>query len=62
MTANQYRAAIERLGLSQVTAARFLGVSIRTSHKYANGDRIPVAIAKLLRLMIKLQLTPEDIQ
>ena len=30
MTANQYRSALDKLGLTQAGAAEFLGVSIRT--------------------------------
>jgi hypothetical protein len=62
MTAKQYRAAIASLGLSQVGAAEFLGISIRASHGYANDRPIPLAIAKLLRLMVRLQLTPKDVR
>ena len=49
MTANQYRNALDKLGLTQAGAAEFLGVSIRTSHGYANGEPIPEGYAKLLR-------------
>jgi hypothetical protein len=62
MTANQYRAVIERLGLTQGKAAKWLGISIRASHGYANGDPVPIAIAKLLRLMVRLDLKPEDVK
>jgi len=63
MTPNQYKKAIEALGLSQVRAGEFLGVSPRTSQGYALGEYpVPEAIAKLLRLMIKLKLTPEDVR
>lgn len=59
MTPNQYRAAIEKLGLSQVRAAAFLGVSPRTSQGYALGEYpVPEAIAKLLRLMIETGRKP----
>jgi hypothetical protein len=63
MTANQYRTALDKLGLSQGAAADFLGISIRTSHGYANGETpIPEAIAKLLRLMVRLELKPKDVK
>jgi transcriptional regulator with XRE-family HTH domain len=63
MTPTQYRAAIKRLGLSQHRAAEFFGVSPRTSQGYALGEYpVPAAIAKLLRLMTKLGLKPEDVQ
>jgi hypothetical protein len=63
MTANQYRSAIEKLGLSQVRAAAFLGVSPRTSQGYALGEYpVPEAIAKLLRLMVRLNLNPDEVR
>jgi DNA-binding transcriptional regulator YiaG len=62
MTPTQYRTALERLGLTQDAAAKFLVVSVRTSHGYANGQPIPEGYAKLLRLMIRLKLKPEDVQ
>ena len=61
MSCNQYRDAISRLGLSQGAAAAFLGVSIRTSWGYANGEPIPVGYAKLLRLMIERGIQPADV-
>ena len=62
MTANQYRAALSALGLSQAGAADFLGIGIRTSHGYANGEPIPEPTAKLFRLMVRLNLSPEDVK
>lgn len=62
MTSNQYRAALAALDLTQAGAAEFLGISIRSSHGYANGEPIPEAIAKLLRLMVKLKIKPEDVK
>jgi hypothetical protein len=62
MTPTQYRTALERLGLTQDSAAQFLDVSLRTSHGYANGSPIPESVAKLLRLMIRLRLSPEDVR
>lgn len=61
MTPTQYARAIEALGLTQDSAAQFLGVSLRTSHGYANSGPIPESVAKLLRLMIRLKLKPDDI-
>ena len=61
MTPTQYAAAIEKLGLSQRAAGKFLGVDERTSRKWIAGDaRIPESAAKLLRLMIRLNLKPDD--
>lgn len=62
MTSNQYRKAIEQLGMSQQAAADFLGVSLRTSQGYALDEYpVPEAIAKLLRLMVKLGLKPNEV-
>ena len=62
MTANHYRAALGELGLSQGAAADFLGISLRSSNGYANGAPIPEAIAKLLRLMVRLELKPSEVR
>lgn len=49
MTPTEYRAAIARLGLSQVKAGRLLGVDGRTSQKWALGERaVPPTVARLL--------------
>lgn len=62
MTPAALRAAIAKLGLSQEGIGRFLGhPSGRTVRRWLAGDRpVPVAVAKLLRIMIKLGLKPED--
>lgn len=62
MTAKQYRAAIAALGLSQVGAARFLGVGDRTSRRWAAGDEIPEVVELLLDMMIKHGFKPEDVK
>jgi hypothetical protein len=62
MTKNQYRKALKAIGLSQARAATFLGISLRTSQGYALGEYpIPEAIAKLLRLMVRLGLRPDEV-
>lgn len=62
MTPAQYRTALAKLEITQGEAAELLGVSIRTSHGYANGEPIPEGYAKLLRLMVNLGLKPEDVK
>lgn len=63
MTANQYRAAIDRLNLSQAQAAVFLGVSLKQSQRWANAHApVPEAVAKLLRLMLKLGLQADKVE
>lgn len=62
MTPKQYADAIERLGLSQRAAGAFLGVDERQSRRWIAGDSaIPESVAKLLRLMIRLKLSPNDV-
>jgi hypothetical protein len=62
MTPKQYIDAIGRLGLSQRAAGAFLGVDERQSRRWVAGDSaIPESVAKLLRLMIKLSINPEDV-
>lgn len=49
MTPAQYRAELKRLGLSVRGARHFLGVSERTSRRWANGvHRIPKSAAMTL--------------
>ncbi len=53
MTPDEYRAAIEKLGLSQIAAARLLGVDERTSRRWALGERdIPPPAVRFLRYLI----------
>jgi hypothetical protein len=63
MTPNQYKAHIASLGLSQEGAGDWLGIGRRTSQGYALGEYpVPEPIAKLLRLCVKLKLTPDDVK
>lgn len=63
MTPAQFRFALSRLGLTQVGAARLLGIDPRTARRYALGEReIPSPTAKLLRLAVAGKITPEDIE
>jgi len=61
MTANQYRAALAKLGLSQVGAARLLGVNEATSRRWARYGVTGVP-AVLLRLLAKGKITVEDVE
>lgn len=62
MTSTQYRAALSALGLSQAGAAEFLGLSLRTSQGYALGEYpVPESVAKLLRLMVRLNIKPDEV-
>jgi hypothetical protein len=58
MTGEQYRKAVEQLGLSVYASARALGINLRTAQRYAAGDSvIPPYIAKLLRALVALGRT-----
>jgi hypothetical protein len=63
VTPEQYRAAIAKLDLSQVAAARQFKVAARTSRRWALGEaRIPESVAMQLRTMIKHKIKPEDVK
>lgn len=63
MNADQYRAALIKLDMTQQSAADFLEVSLRTSQSYALGEvRIPGAVGKLLRLMIRRDIEPKEVR
>jgi hypothetical protein len=61
MTPKQYKSIIESLGLSQEAAGVWLGVSPRTGQNYA-AKGPPEPVAKLLRLMVKMELKPDDVK
>lgn len=62
MNKAQYRKSLDHLELSVVGAAPIFGISRRQSQRYAAGETpIPGPFAKLLRLMIKMKISPEDI-
>lgn len=61
MTPKQYKVIIDSLGLSQERAGEWLGVSARTGQNYA-AKGPPEPVAKLLRLVVKLKLNPEDVK
>jgi len=61
MTPTQFRAAIGKLGLSQEAAGLFMGRSARQGQRWASGEPIPESVAKLLRLMVRLDLKPDDV-
>ena len=62
MTAQRYRKALEALGLTQVKAAKWLGISVRSANSYANSAPIPETTAKLLRLAVRLGMKPSQIR
>ena len=61
MTADEYRDAIALLDLSQVAAARLLGVDDRTSRRWATGERdVPPPAERFLRYLIATRKTGEQ--
>jgi DNA-binding transcriptional regulator YiaG len=58
MTADEYREALARLDLSQVAAARLLGVDDRTSRRWATGERdVPGPASRFLNFLIAIRKT-----
>jgi hypothetical protein len=63
VTHQQYQYAIKRLGLNQLAAGRFLGVSPRQAQRMASGEaRIPKAVGMLLRLMLRYEVKPGELE
>ncbi len=63
MTANQFRAALSRLGLSQAGAGKLVGADPRTARRWALGERqVPACVAILLRLLVAGKITADDVQ
>ena len=59
MTPEAFRHAIKMLGMSQLAAGRFIGVSGRTARRYGNGQAvIPPAAVLLLRSLLHHGDTP----
>jgi hypothetical protein len=55
LTADEYRSAIDRLGLSQVKAGAFLGVDQRSSRRYAAAEvAIPGSVELALACAVHL--------
>ena len=62
MTANQFRAALARLELSQLGAARLFGVGERSPRRWASGDAdVPPPVAILLNLLLENKITKADV-
>ena len=62
MTALEYRDAIKRLGMSLETAAKLQGISEETLRNRARGNvKVPPEAAVLLRLMLAMKLSPQEV-
>jgi hypothetical protein len=63
MNAKQYRAALDKLNLSQLGLGELFKVGPRTSRRWALDEgRIPFTAAALLQLLLKKKIKLEDIQ
>jgi hypothetical protein len=59
MTPDEYLVTLHKLGLSAAAAGRYLGVSARTSRRYANGEAdVPEAVVLLLRALLAYRVRP----
>lgn len=62
MSGTEYRKLLTRLGLNISESGSFLQIDRRTSSRRANGDiGIGFETAALLRLMVKLHITPSQV-
>ena len=60
MSPREFERTIQALGMSKAAAGRFLGISERTLHRYADGDaEVPVSTVFLLRWMLAAGVTPK---
>jgi hypothetical protein len=63
MSKTQYRKILDQLELTIVGAAPVFGISRRHAQRFASGEApIPEPMAKLLRLMIKRNISVEEIK
>lgn len=58
-----YRQMIDKLGLTQVGAAHFLGIGPRSSRRWASGSdiEVPLVVRMLLRVMIRYGITVDKV-
>lgn len=61
MKKTEFRDALVTLKLTQPQAADFLDAGLRTINGWANGDAIPAPVAMLLRLMMLMRLSVDDV-
>jgi DNA-binding transcriptional regulator YiaG len=62
MTANQFRAALKRLNLTQVAAAKLFDVNATTVRRWISGAMpVPGLVGILLNLVIEGKIKTKDI-
>lgn len=65
MKIDEYRDALDRLGLKQTGeqgAGKFLGAGDRTVRRWASDGPVPEAVGMLLQLMLHLRLKPSTVR
>jgi hypothetical protein len=63
MAPDQFRAALERLGLTQAGAAKLFKADERTARRWALGESdIPTGVAMLLNLLVAGRLRLKDVE
>jgi DNA-binding transcriptional regulator YiaG len=62
MTADQFRYALARVGLSQSAAARLFGISDRTIRHWTTDTPIPYPVVILMRLLTTRRISIDDIE
>lgn len=61
MSREEYRESLDTLGLSIVGAVK-LGISRRQSQRLAAGQMVPQPVSKLIRLMVKHKIKPDELE
>ena len=60
--ADDYRKALDQIGLTQNAAARFLRIGERSSRRYALAENeLPFPIEALLKIMAAKKIKPEQV-
>jgi hypothetical protein len=63
MSHKEYRDTLKRLNLDNTEAAQVIGVSERTSRRYADGDSdVPAPVAKLLMLIVNHKVSIDTVK
>jgi len=62
LSPEQFAYALTRFGLNHNEAGAWLGLNSRQGRRYATGElEIPIAVSKLVTLMMRLGLKPEQV-
>ena len=63
MTANQYRAALDKLGVPVVRAVDYFGVSRRQAQRFASGEApVPKLVAAVVKMLASGKIGLEDLR